>query len=83
MLIQNIDIIKAQVDLQELNLNVNQFLLGCEKFRLGMEEQTEEKVKDRVNSVGLSRKSLFLVNLLFKYIGKYEIKKNDGKGKNS
>lgn len=38
LLIQDISLIKAQVDLESLNLNVDQFLLGCEKFKLGVEE---------------------------------------------
>ena len=73
-LIQKVEFIKAQIDLSELILNVDQFLLGCEKFTLGLEDQSNGSLKKNIDGVNVSKKQLFLVNLLFKYIGKYSSK---------
>lgn len=78
LLIQNIDFIKAQIDLSELTLNLNQFLLGCEKFILGLEDQTVGSIKKRIDTANFNKKQLFMVNLLFKYIGKYDSNKVSG-----
>jgi hypothetical protein len=57
-------------------INVNQFLLGCEKFTFALEDQTSGEIKKTINGVNISKKQLFLVNLFFKYIGKYHSKNN-------
>lgn len=57
-------------------INVNQFLLGCEKFTFALEDQTSGEIKKTINGVNISKKQLFLVNLFFKYIGKYQSKNN-------
>ncbi len=52
---------------------------------MGVEEQVNDKIKERVNKVGLSKRSLYMVNLLFKYIGRYEVnnKNNNKSNKNT
>lgn len=44
---------------------------------MGIDDDINDKLKEKVSNVGLSKRYLFLVNLFFKYIGRYEPKKLD------
>lgn len=46
---------------------------------LGVEDQVNDKIKQKVSKVGVSKRSLNMINLLFKYIGRYEIKSHNKK----
>ena len=55
-------------------MTTEQLLLGCQKYKLGaIPEGAVEKVNKNIDTINLSKKTLFLVNLVFKYVGVYDM----------